>query len=89
MWLFKWTVISSLDGLSGEHALVKEDDAVPLILKTIDLIFNLQSPLLIRLFLIWVDILHQLDPFWLDLVDAVNSPQQGLVDAMVAELPME
>ena len=75
MRLFQACVIVSLDGLCGKDAFIKIDDMVTIGFKVLDLGLDLQPPLLIALFLLWVNQLDLLDALCPDLVYMVDFPE--------------
>ena len=84
-----WGVLFSPNSFGGKNWLVQENNAVMIFLKISDLLFELNSPSLILLFLLWVDKLDKLYFLAFDFVFLIKLTEECRVDTMAAKVSME
>jgi len=84
-----WGVLFPPNSFGGKNWLVKENNTVMILLKISNLLFELNSPSLILLFLLWVDKLDKLYFLAFDFVFLIKLTEECRVDTMAAKVSME
>ena len=82
-------IVGGVERPRGEHAFIQVDYLIAIRLQLVDPLLHIQPPLLVLLFLLWLDLLGELDPLSFDPVNAVDLTKQRRVDAVVAEVSVE